>query len=301
MPSPFPIPKHLKPLLVAVWNSAHRYGWRAYDYGNAVVCARFEKCDVCGRFGPMLYRRRVIPQRLVELWGISQRLAEAFARKESCDCAHCGATLRGRRIARALLSLYEVGAPPAPAKSLARWVEQPEIQALRVAEINPIHGPHEQLSRLPHFFGSDYDPAIENVTSRAAIRSEDLTRLTYADECLDLVLTSETLEHVPDLAAALREIHRVLAPGGRHVFTVPLLPGVPETFARSIVLADGSIQDLAPRICHPGGDWGYPVFTEFGTDLPALLERAGFETELLYGPVREDDLAQVFVCRKPAT
>ena len=49
----------------------------------------------------------------------------------------------------------------------------------------------------------------------------------------DLVLTSETLEHVPDLAAASREIRRVLVPGGRHIFTIPLLPDVPRTFAGS--------------------------------------------------------------------
>jgi len=246
----------------------------------------------------MLYRRRVIPPRLVELWGLTPRLAEAFARKESCACAHCGATLRGRRIARVLLSLYGVGAPPAPVRSLARWVERPEIQVLRVAEINRIDGLHEQLVRLPLFSGSDHDPAIKDGAPNGGVRSEDLTRLTYADGCFDLVLTSETLEHVPDLDVALAEIHRVLAPGGRHVFTVPLLPGIPETFARSIVLPDGSIQDRSPRISHPGGDWGYPVFTEFGADLPALLERAGFETDVFFGPAREDDLAQVFVCRK---
>ena len=56
---------------------------------------------------------------------------------------------------------------------------------------------------------------------------------------------------------------------------------------------------MLPRICHPGGDWGYPVFTEFGTDLPELLAQAGFETEVQFGPVSEDDLAQVYVCRKP--
>ena len=74
-------------------------------------------------FRPMLYRRRVIPRRLEELWGLSPRLAEALARKESCDCAACGAKLRCRRMARAVLALYPVGEPPAPSPSLARWVE----------------------------------------------------------------------------------------------------------------------------------------------------------------------------------
>ncbi len=97
----------------------------------------------------------------------------------------------------------------------------------------------------------------------------------------------------------LREIHRVLAPGGRHVFTVPVLPTTRQTFARAVLGPDGRIQDRSPRICHPGGDWGYPVFTEFGKDLPELLVQAGFQTEVHFGPVTEDDLAQVYVCRKP--
>ena len=50
----------------------------------------------------------------------------------------------------------------------------------------------------------------------------------------DLVLTSETLEHVPDPRLALRETLRVLRPGGRHVFTVPL-----ESAARRRVRAKG--------------------------------------------------------------
>jgi SAM-dependent methyltransferase len=125
--------------------------------------------------------------------------------------------------------------------------------------------------------------------------------LTYADSSFDVVLTSETLEHVPDFEAALREIRRVLKKGGRHVFTVPLLPGVAKTFARSILCADGSIEELDPRICHPGGDVGYPVFTEFGGDLPELLARAGYEVEVFFGPPSEDDLAQVYSCRVPVS
>jgi hypothetical protein len=43
---------------------------------------------------------------------------------------------------------------------------------------------------------------------------------------------------------------------------------------------------------------GYPVFTEFGADIRELMMRAGFELDVLFGPNRDDDLAQVFVARK---
>ncbi len=287
----------VKPLLVPIWNATHRFGWLAYDYLGAVGAGRVARCVVCGRFGPLIYRRRVIPRRLVELWGISPRLARAFARKESCSCTHCGANLRARRIARVLLSLYPIGA--GFARSLALWVEQPAVRLLRVAEINTIDGLHSYLRALPLFSGSDYQGEKLPAARDAADRSEDLTRLTYPDNSFDIILTSETLEHVPDLHAAVREIHRVLAPGGRHIFTVPVLPTTEHTFPRSIVLPDGTIEDRAPRICHPGGDWGYPVFTEFGMDLPEWLLQQDFEIEVHFAPVSEDDVAQVYVCRKP--
>lgn len=294
-----PVPPWIKRLLVPCWNAAHRYGWRAREHLDALVHRRFEHCPVCGRYRPMLYRRRVIPRRLEELWGLTPSLANALARKESCDCAACGAKLRCRRIAEVVLSLYPVGDPPAPAASLARWVDDERVRALRIAEINRIDGLHDRLMGLPRFESSDYRPGAEPGAIIDGVRSEDLMRLTYPDAAFDLVLTSESLEHVPDLDAALAEIHRVLAPGGRHVFTVPVLPNTRHTFPRAIVRPDGSIEDLATRIAHPGGDWGYPVFTELGADLPEILERAGFEVEVRHGPTTEDNLAQVYVCRKP--
>jgi SAM-dependent methyltransferase len=282
-----------------LWNAAHHLGWLAYDVLNAIGHGRFERCTVCGRFGPMLYRRRIIPRRLEELWGISPRQAAAFAQKESCYCTHCGANLRCRRIARVVLDLYPVGNPPVSARSIVNWVDHAETQALRLAEINRIQGLHDLLSRLPGFAGSDYRPGAAPGLVVDGTRSEDLTKLTYPDASFDLVLTSETLEHVPDLGAALGEVRRVLAPGGRHIFTVPVLPEAPSTFPRALLRPDGTIEDLALRISHPGGDWGYPVFTEFGADLPDLLRRAGFEVDVFFGPVRDDDLAQVYACRLP--
>jgi SAM-dependent methyltransferase len=246
----------------------------------------------------MLYRPRVIPPRLVELWGLSPGLAVALARKESSDCARCGATLRARRLAQVILQTYPVGTHPAPARSLAEWIRSPQARRLRVAEINRIEGVHNQLLGLPGFRSSDYEPGTLSGEVVRGIRSEDLTRLSYPDASFDLVLTSETLEHVPDLAAALSEIHRVLVPGGCHICTVPLLPGVEKTYARTVVRPDGTFDDIAPRICHPGGDAGYPVFTEFGADFVDLVAAAGFEVRVHFGPPTEHDLGQVYLWKK---
>ena len=144
----------LKPFLVPIWNAAHHGAWIAYDYLGAVASGRFGRCIVCGRFALFIYRRRVVTPRLQELWGLSPRLADALARKESGDCSHCGAKLRGRRLAQVLLSLDPGGAPPAP--SLASWVLLPETRKLRVAEINRIDGVHSFVRQLPSYAGSDY-------------------------------------------------------------------------------------------------------------------------------------------------
>ncbi len=247
----------------------------------------------------MIYRRRVIPPELARRWGLSERVAQAVARKESMECSRCDAKLRGRRLARVLLDLYPVGPADEKARSVAGWAGTAGANRLRVAEINRVEGLHDALLVLTRFEASDFLEGAELGAIVDGVRHEDLTRLTYPDASFDLVITSETLEHVPDLALALKEIYRVLAPGGRHLFTIPLLPGMPITFPRAKLADDGTKVDLAPPIFHPGGDVGYPVFTEFGADFPEILRAAGFEFEVRFGPTTEDDVAQVYIAHKP--
>lgn len=295
--SKIPLPGVVKRPLVLAWNEAHRLGWTLRDLASALVHRRVERCSVCGERRLMLYRRRVIPPRLVELWGLSERQAEALARKESCDCSGCGSKLRARRLADVLLDLYPVAGRRV--EDLRSWARSPEAGELRIAEINRIDGVHEALEDLARFHPSEYVSNVRPGTHVAGIRHESLMGLTYEDDRFDLVLTSETLEHIPDLATALAEIRRVLVPGGLHVFTAPVSPNIARTFPRARVAGDGSIEDLAAPIKHPGGDVGYHVFTELGRDFPEVLERAGFRTDVRFGPVSDDDLAQVYVCRKP--
>lgn len=52
------------------------------------------------------------------------------------------------------------------------------------------------------------------------LRADGL-RLPFADRCFDRIIASEVLEHIDDDHGALRELSRVLRPGGRLAVTVP--------------------------------------------------------------------------------
>jgi SAM-dependent methyltransferase len=142
---------------------------------------------------------------------------------------------------------------------------------LRVAEINPLPGVHPFLSKLPWIISTEY----------GTDRSEDLMALSYPDQSFDIILTSDTLEHVPDFDVALREIHRVLRPGGKHIFTVPVIWD--RCTRQRAVLEKGSVVHLLPPSYHgtPGLDVDdYLVFNEFGGDVVGRIEKAGFSVEV---------------------
>jgi len=215
--------------------------------------------------------------------------------------------MRVRGIASVLLSLYG-----GDVDSFAKLVEQEGFRQLDVAEINTIGSMgslHAFLRRLPRLAFSEYRSPehLGEVISEA--RNEDICQLTYPDESFDLVLSSDTLEHVPDFRVALTETRRVLRPGGRHVFTVPIVADRTTTSARAQIGDDGQPVHLLPPIYHGRGRglYGYiPVgndlltFTEFGRDLIDFIRDAGFEPELL-GADNEDDrgAALVFSGRVP--
>jgi SAM-dependent methyltransferase len=65
----------------------------------------------------------------------------------------------------------------------------------------------------------------------------DAQSLPFADAVFDLVVSCETVEHLPDPASAISEMHRVTRPGGRLLLTTPNyfnLMGLYELYARIV-------------------------------------------------------------------
>ncbi len=130
---------------------------------------------------------------------------------------------------------------------------------------------------------SEYFADLPSGAMRDGVRCEDMQRLSYADASFDLVTHTEVLEHVPDDALALAELHRVLRPGGRLLFTVPLFDS--DSTVERAYLRDGVIEHrLAPSYHRDplrSGE-GILAFRDYGSDILTRLQTAGFVAPSLY-------------------
>jgi hypothetical protein len=127
----------------------------------------------------------------------------------------------------------------------------------------------------------------------------DITRLELPDDSFDAILCSHVLEHVEDDRAAMRELHRVLAPGGWAIVMVPLELSRTETYEDPSVRSPQERERLF---------WQYDHVRLYAPDIAGRLAAAGFEvarerwvTELgaeqakRYGLLEIDE---IFVCRR---
>src|SRR6266480_4122500 len=83
-----------------------------------------------------------------------------------------------------------------------------------------------------HVFAADIDEATLGRVKARHRRNKNLHCVVALADCLpfmdgglDTVLLLEVLEHLTDDSAGIREVRRVLAPGGKLVLSVPVPPG----------------------------------------------------------------------------
>lgn len=139
------------------------------------------------------------------------------------------------------------------------------------------------------YIRSYWSPTALNGTIRGdGARCEDISRLTLEDESLDLIISSEVLEHVPDLEAAMRETERVLRPGGKHIFTVPVRR---ETRRRAVLRVDGTVEHVSPPEYHSDPLSPEPIlaFWDIGVeDAASIFSSPGLLLSVADGPTGRD-------------
>lgn len=129
------------------------------------------------------------------------------------------------------------------------------------------------LSRLKKMSHLDYITC--DLESPLAEIKADICDLPFADASFDWVLCNHVLEHIPNDTKAMKELFRVLKPGGTALLQVPLDP------KREVTFEDNSITDKAKRTKIFGQ---YDHVRVYGMDYFEKLRKTGFEVvELQYG------------------
>jgi len=106
--------------------------------------------------------------------------------------------------------------------ALGLWSAFEKVSVLHVA-------PEKQLAfRIAACRPSRYVQG-DLVPSREGIRRLDVTRIDAPDADFDCVLCNHVLEHVPEDARALRELYRVLKPGGFAILQTPYAGNLEKT------------------------------------------------------------------------
>lgn len=208
-------------------------------------------------------------------------------------CLFCRSASRNRLLAKVLLE--EAGG----ASSIA---ELAAVNRLRIYNTSTDDILSRFLAANGQFVCSGFFPDVPAGTELGErVFCQDLQALTFSDSSFDLVITQDVLEHVRDDGRAFAEIHRVLRPGGIHLFTVPFLFDQPTLLH---IDTSGPEDRLLGEPEYHGDSIRGRILTyrTYGIDIFAMLDAAGFSTKLVMAQYcdRRFGIVQgsVFVARK---
>lgn len=121
------------------------------------------------------------------------------------------------------------------------------------------------IRRFEKIHGEKYITA--DLESPLAKIKMDIHQMPFGNNSFDSVLCNHVLEHVNDDIAAMKEIARVLKPGGFAILQVPFFAPVPDT-----TVSDPTITDHRLREEMFGQD---DHVRRYGKDYPSRIEQAG--------------------------
>ena len=121
-----------------------------------------------------------------------------------------------------------------------------------------------------HYKGHSDNYITADLESPLADMHFDVQHIPMETRSIDVVICNHLLEHVVNDRLALKELHRILKPGGWGIMLVP------EDRSRATTFEDDTITDPAERTRLFGQ---YDHRRVYGRDYDDRLRRAGFEVE----------------------
>jgi len=205
-------------------------------------------CECCGS-SKIELMKYILWEELIDKWKLSSHEVYYINRQQGFCCTSCGSNLRSMALARAIMSCYNY------AGLFKNFVSTNFVSKLKVLEINESGHLTQFLKKIPNHIMKGF-PEI------------DMMDLSLDDESFDLVIHSDTLEHIQDPIKGLSECKRVLKDGGFCVFTVPMI----------VDRLTASRKGL-PDIFHgtPSNSQDLLVYTDYGADVWKHLILAGFK------------------------
>lgn len=205
-------------------------------------------CRVCG--GGAFVHHDVLWGELIAQWSLSASEADYINIQQGTSCAACGSNVRSIALADALLRSVQ------GTSTLKEWVATDAARAYSVLEINEAGSLSAVLASMPGHRLVRYP-------------DYDMMALPFENGSFDLVLHSDTLEHVPDPVRGLRECRRVLRRGGACLFTVPVIMGRLTRSREGLPLSVHGSEGCQ--------DSSLTVHTEFGADVWCKVLESGFD------------------------
>ena len=249
---------------------------------QAAAGARFSgTCPICGHetvFDFPAGFADTLREAMGSLWQGGRGIGSALSLlRETGACAHCHSANRERQVAYFLNETYKL-------KKCLSFADSVVLFNAETAGVLHAHLARNKGYRCSEYLGPDY---VSGQTVNGVLH-EDLQALSFPDNSVDVVITRDVLEHVPDPYRAQQEIFRVLKPGGRHVFTAPFYGHLFFDETRAREEQDGT-KHLLPPLYHLNPmdpERGSLVYTIFALEMLLKLNRLGFLPALwhIYAP-----------------
>ncbi len=156
------------------------------------------------------------------------------------------------------------------------YLEKKIPEYLRDSRFSVLHfGPEKPVKKLFESFVSiDYNPVdyyAEGYSYDHDVKQMDVQNILLKDASVNLLICCHVLEHVGDVETALKEIHRVLKPGGTAILQVPLAVNLKRTMELELIIEKEIVNDLI----YGQGDH----LRLFGLDYLDMITEAGFEVD----------------------